>query len=259
MRFHCQEPLRDFLRAGGRVTRRSVEYGGVSVDRAPFSGPNLAGVAYLLRFVDYGGRITRSGDLHVVSLPNGLTFETEAWRLVDTILMMVERFIDDEYGWIEVDKRVVIDVGANIGDSVLYFAHKGAAFVYGFEPERAAFETSERNLARNHIENALVENVAVTRDGIGGVAFNEVLRRVTAEHPAADIVCKIDCEGCEYELITPESLNSEVMRRVKQVMIEYHQRGSPEPLRRTLLGFGFEVRLSPGSPGVGWVRARRVD
>jgi precorrin-6B methylase 2 len=255
MRVHSQEPLHDFLRAGGRFTRRSVDYGGVSVDRAPFTGPNLAGVAYLHRFVDFGGRITKSDDLYLITLPNGLTFETEGWRLVDTILMMVERFIDDEYAWIEVDKRVVIDVGANIGDSVIYFAHKGATFVYGFEPERAAFETSERNLARNHIENALVEHVAVTRDGKGGVAFNEVLRHAAAKHPAAEIVCKIDCEGCEYELLAPGSLEPGAMQRVTQVMVEYHSAVAPsEGLRR----LGYEVDIEPGAGGVGWMRARRA-
>src|SRR5690349_8581029 len=68
LRFHCQEPLHAFLLAGGRVTRRSVEYGDASVDRAPFIGPNLAGVAYLRRFVDFGGRISKRDDLYVIGL-----------------------------------------------------------------------------------------------------------------------------------------------------------------------------------------------
>src|SRR5262249_5001474 len=52
MRFHCQEPLNEFLRAGGRVAQDAVEYGGLNLDRSPFAGANLAGVPYLRRYVD---------------------------------------------------------------------------------------------------------------------------------------------------------------------------------------------------------------
>ena len=75
------------------------------------------------------------------------------------------------------------------------------------------------------------------------------------EHPDAEIACKIDCEGCEYELLALGRLEPEVMEHVSQVMVEYH---AEEPPSETLEQLGFEVETEPGPNGVGWVRARRA-
>ena len=43
-------------------------------------------------------------------------------------------FIDDEYGEIDINNRLVIDIGASICDTALYFILKGANKVMAFEP-----------------------------------------------------------------------------------------------------------------------------
>ena len=68
----CQEPLREFLEAGGRVSASEVEYRGLRLERRPFTGRDLAGVAYVKRFVDYGGTISKLDGRFVAILPNGL-------------------------------------------------------------------------------------------------------------------------------------------------------------------------------------------
>jgi len=133
-RCRCQKPVLEFLSAGGRISSSAVAYGDTVVPRSPFTGRELAGVGYLRRLVDSGWHVSNEDGMFLISQPDGVRFAADGAGLVDAMLMVMERFVDDEYSWIETAGQVVIDVGASIGDSVVYFARKGAAFVYGFEP-----------------------------------------------------------------------------------------------------------------------------
>jgi hypothetical protein len=209
--------------------------------------------------VDYGATVSPGGaGRFSTSLPNGLKFEADQGGFVDTLCMVTERFVDDEYGWLDVAGHVVVDVGANIADSVIYFAKRGAAHVYGYEPNPVAYAAATRNLELNGIRDAEVALLAVTGHARGGgeVAFADVLDHARDGHNGAAVVCKIDCEGCEYELFAPASLPERALDRVGQVMIEYHFQ-PPDPIVRTLEERGFQVETSSGTPGVGWIRARR--
>jgi Methyltransferase FkbM domain len=238
----------------------TVAYRHLQLPRRLFTDANLAGVGFLRELGDYGVQIEREPDGAVISLPNGLRFEAREDRFIDTLCMLVERFVAEEYAWLEVGGHVVIDVGANIADSVLYFAHRGAVHVYGYEPDAAAYAAAARNVTLNNVENVSVTEAAVVgRAQAGGepsVTFAAVLGVAAREHPGVPIVCKIDCEGCEYEILAPESLMGAALEDVRQLMIEYHWR-SPQPLRKVLEQIGFEVEAATGPPGVGWIRARR--
>ena len=52
----------------------------------------------------------------------------------DIIWLINENFIKEQYKWLDVEGKNVVDVGANIGDTAIYFALKGAKHVYAFEP-----------------------------------------------------------------------------------------------------------------------------
>jgi hypothetical protein len=256
-RNRCLEVVHDFLQAGGRVTERDVEYRELRLPRRLFAAKDLAGVGSVRRFGDFGGKVDGLAGSFVAKLPNGLRFEAQDTRFLDTLLMLVERFIDDEYAWLDVEGRVVVDVGANIADSVVYFASRGAAHVYGYEPDPVAFAAAERNLGLNGIANATVVQAAVQGEASNGhVSFAEVINQASSLHPGVPIVCKVDCEGCEYDLFAPGRLKPAQLERVAQIMIEYHWR-SPQALVTSLEALGFRVETSPGAPGVGWVRAHR--
>jgi len=47
-------------------------------------------------------------------------------QLNNTIRLINEKFIEGQYKWLDVKGRDVVDVDANIGDSAIYFALKGA-------------------------------------------------------------------------------------------------------------------------------------
>ncbi len=252
----------EFLRSGGRITPDLVSYRNISLPRARFRDRDLGGLGYLVKLADHGSRVEVEDGAFVATEPNGLRFEASATALVDTLCMLVERFVDEEYAWLEAEGRVVIDVGANIGDSVLYFATRGAVHVYGYEPDGTAFAAATRNLKLNRTVNAQVTRAAVGSGEQAGdvlsLGLPEVLDLARKEHPNIPIVCKIDCEGCEFDILAPAALGPLTLRQVTQVMVEYHVR-SPEVLREALESVGFQVETSPGAPGVGWIRARRLD
>jgi len=49
------------------------------------------------------------------------------------------------------------------------------------------------------------------------------------ENDGIPIVCKIDCEGCEFEIFSQGTMQPDAMKFVSQIMIEYHWK-SPDRL-----------------------------
>jgi MinD-like ATPase involved in chromosome partitioning or flagellar assembly len=191
-----------------------------------------------------------------------LRFEVGEDSLVSTLCLLVERFVDNEYEWLDTVDRVVIDVGANVGDSILYFASRGAVHVYGYEPDRITYEAAVRNIDLNGMDNATVVCAAVvgaigsSGGQSGAVSFAEVIDRARSRHPGVAISCKIDCEGCEFDIFRAENLDANSVVNLSQILMEYHG-DRPDRIRRTLEMLGFQVEVGPGAPGVGWLRAKR--
>lgn len=59
---------------------------------------------------------------------------------------------------------VILDVGTNIGETLLHFAKLvgSGGFVYGFEPDQVNFENVQRNIGLNTFSNLRVFNVGVS-------------------------------------------------------------------------------------------------
>jgi hypothetical protein len=149
-----------------------------------------------------------------------------------------------------VEGRDVIDIGAGVGDSTVYFALRGAKRVIALEPEETYY-------------GELVENVELNGVKDRVIALNEhahacTLTEITVKYGVEEGALKIDCEGCEYAVLAGAS--AETLRRFKEILVEYH--GSPRPLVEKLVKAGFKVTvMSPwttmnGSP-VGFIHAER--
>ena len=164
-----------------------------------------------------------------------------------------------DYDWLDVEGKRVLDVGASIGDSAIFFALRGAREVVAFEPYPFYYGLAVKNVEANGLSNVKVINAGISgSDGTIRVTRGETtmgvelkpseepdaakvpvysLDRVLEEYGPFDVM-KMDCEGCEYDAI----LNSKRIGELKQIQVEYHY--GPERLVGALRSAGFEVEAT---------------
>jgi len=176
----------------------------------------------------------------------------------------IETFHYEFYGDLNVEDRIVVDIGAYIGDTTIYFLLHGAKHVYAVEPNPAALKIAVENIRRLGLEGRVTFINAAVGDRIGEVTVNPdakieagadinvlrseggvpikvvTLKWLVTEYGIEDAVLKMDCEGCEYESILLE--DSDVLRVFKEMVVEYHYgyRNLVNRLRRA----GFKVRYT---------------
>lgn len=180
-----------------------------------------------------------------------------------------EVFRAEEYKALDVIGRVVIDVGANIGDTAIYFALNGADRVVSAEPHIRSFQSALKNIRVNGLESKVIPlNVALgsnetilkinqRQDVDGGSSLHltkdgdEIhamsLKHMVEEFKVSDGILKMDCEGCEYDCLM--SSDADTLRSFHQILLEYHF--GPKKISKKLESVGFQVsRLKKGY--IGW-------
>ncbi|WP_231136368.1 FkbM family methyltransferase [Acidianus ambivalens] len=165
-----------------------------------------------------------------------------------------------EYKFLDVNGKTVVDIGASIGDTPIYFALNGAKKVIGFEPFPKIFLIAKKNIEENGLQDKIImvnagcgydgkvkikpelETNAGTllkdqKDGIEVPVYslNTIVKKFDVEE---DSILKVDCEGCEYDLFRTAATNA--LRRFSKIMIEYHY-GYKELIKR-LKDSGFRTR-----------------
>lgn len=171
-------------------------------------------------------------------------------------------FKREEYEWLRPSERVVVDIGANTGDSMLYFVIKGASIVIAVEPFLVNFEILLKNIELNGLSDRVIplNAIAGERDGptyisvdkevnpgtkaaetddgvrIERISLSSIVRRFQIRNG----VLKVDCEGCEYGLIinTPD----EDLGQFDRIVVEYHY--GYEKLVHKLESASFSVRYT---------------
>lgn len=171
-------------------------------------------------------------------------------------------FFTDEYHFLPCEGRTVVDIGANIGDSAIYFICRGAKRVYAFEPYPTTFRIAKENISENGFsDKVFLERIAIgscrmtinlprdevegttsqTRNVDSGIGTKQLtLQDLVELFPVQDAVLKMDCEGAEYDIVDGASRSS--LREFSHILIEYHY-GCRE-LAGILKRAGFEVRTS---------------
>jgi FkbM family methyltransferase len=206
---------------------------------------------------------------HVEDSPTGMTLRLRhnqrdlRFLLRETPLevayQLYEVFDEEEYRESMVEGRTVVDVGANIGETALYFLLHKADRVIALEPNHNAFELAGPNLSLNGFDGeAIFLNVAGSdRDGeirldgrirsnvnrplepqpagrpIPTVSLPTLVERYALKHA----VLKLDCEGAEYRIL---SCPTETLRGFSTILGEYHY--GYAPIARRLKAAGFDVR-----------------
>jgi FkbM family methyltransferase len=175
----------------------------------------------------------------------------------------LDEVFQGEYVELNVRGRVVLDVGASIGDSAVYFAASGAKRVYAVEPFSTPVEFARRNAARNGF-GRVIEVLQAACSGTPGTVLLDTDRigtvRTLAESGRGgspvpgrtipeliqtlgvppDSVLKLDCEGGEYDIL--RACNGNDIRRFSQIAIEYHY--GVQDLPKRLMSAGFTAHAS---------------
>ena len=184
-----------------------------------------------------------------------LVFSVDEWT------DLIEVFLEEGYKFLDVENENVIDIGTNIGDSTIYFAVNNAKRVLGLEPYPHSYLMALKNLEQNDIgkEKVILLNAGYGEDGLIKVktdvtnthgtnlkSSNEgteiktiTLKTLLKEYDYESPVLKMDCEGCEYNLLKEDN---DTLKKFKRIQIEYHY--GYEKLKEKLENCGFDVTFT---------------
>lgn len=134
--------------------------------------------------------------------------------------------------------KVVVDVGAYIGDTARYFLWRGALKVYSFEPSKRLCEAAKENT--KGYPGIVVYNAAIGAQSgsafLGGTSmglalgsdsgqpvpvtsFRQAIGKILEQEGKIGLL-KLDCEGCEWDVLTEE--NSDLFEKIDAVAVEIH-------------------------------------
>lgn len=185
---------------------------------------------------------------------------------------LAEVFVSKVYGD-SLNKGTVIDIGMSSGESAIYFASRGAKLVIGLEPFTESYEMALENIKLNKMEDKVLPlhmalsskdgdadlNIARKFPNVNSLALRPAISRASfdsmenvrtirletlfARQKVSRLdLLKLDCEGCEYDCISSDSL--EILKSVDEIIIEFHNGLGSLP--DVLKGAGFEVTHDSG-------------
>jgi FkbM family methyltransferase len=200
------------------------------------------------------------------------TYRGKKIRLYDAFKylydIILENFFSDIYDYIDFRDRMVIDVGAGIGDTAILFSFNGARRVIGLEPFTSLYKKALINIKINNVDDKVIllnaalgsldEVVCIDIDETQNyVMFKPDLKKDCEKNHKIriytlaslirefmiekDSILKLDCEGCEYEVI--RSVTSEDLKIFDKIIIEYHN-GYNE-IKKILENTGFKTLIKP--------------
>jgi FkbM family methyltransferase len=189
---------------------------------------------------------------------------------------ILEIFDEGVYEAVNCKDKDVIDVGAFVGDSVIYFILKGAKRVIAVEPHPKAYKELIENSRLNGLEQRILPiNAALSSvSGVIDLSLEDVDTASIAKNPLKmfakrhkDIntyrvkaitlseimklynvdggVLKMDCEGCEYDIILNDF---EHVALFDELIFEYHAHTTGMSVQSLLriLSKNFNCRIMKG-------------
>ena len=157
--------------------------------------------------------------------------------------------------------KVLVDIGAYIGDTALYFWTKGVSKIICYEPLQEFFIWLNENIKLNGV-NAQLYNLGISDHcGTVDITYPEIfgdrsfeikirkLNEILKRHRPIDII-KFECEGCEECILY---LSDDELRAVPVWIIEAHSSALLNSLISKFTNAGYECRkIVPRMPKKGW-------
>jgi FkbM family methyltransferase len=206
-------------------------------------------------------------DSVTVSLPPHIADNKSEIKLYGAISNgeVADIFMNNIYQYLPVKGNIVIDIGANIGDSSIYFALCGASKVIGIEPFPKNYGIAKKNIELNNLSNKITillaacgsssdyitvdpdlqgkaESATAFKQGVKVplLTLENILNENNISSSDTTLVLKMDCEGCEYDAILSSSAST--LRRFSYIQIEYHF--GYKNLKEKLEKCGFSVSVT---------------
>jgi len=208
----------------------------------------------------------------ILALEHGYIYNNGVWekngiKFKHFYSAIIQVFEEEDYKFLNVQNKSVLDIGAFVGDSPIYFVLKGAKKVYAIEPHPDAYKEMLENIKLNNIENKIIPiNMGISYEkdyiNIHTKAVNTQGTLLKPEEkgikvPASKLidiidkynidaqVLKMDCEGCEYDIILKDY---DTIKEFDEIGFEYHAYNTKTPVKRLLekLNKDFECKFIKG-------------
>lgn len=151
-------------------------------------------------------------------------------------------FLDDFYSRLEVENKIVVDIGGNIGDSALLYAFSGASKVIMLEPQPKFFEYASSNIKHNKMSEKIdsINSALGSKHGTIKINYEQsgnnfqipiddkdglsipilTLDEIISQYVEKSFILKMDCEGCENDVLL--STSDEILKKFDAILIEFH-------------------------------------
>jgi len=178
-----------------------------------------------------------------------------------------ETFEEKQWNFLNVQNKSVLDIGAFIGDSSIYFILKDAKKVYAIEPHPESYKEIIENIKLNNMEDKIIPiNIGINYEKDYVSIYKSVLDTQGAllkpenngiKVPAGKLseiiekyninaqVLKMDCEGCEYNIILKDY---DTIKEFDEIGFEYHAYNTKIPVSKLIekLNKDFECKFIRG-------------
>jgi FkbM family methyltransferase len=154
----------------------------------------------------------------------------------------------------------IIDCGANIGMSILYFKYLyPQARIIAFEPNPHSFQILEMNIKINQLSDITLYNMALSdvngsidfylpsyKGSLNGSLLSDYIEGDKIQVAAAKLSsylknCKVDfvkmdIEGAE-NMVIKDLYEHDLLNNIDDIKLEYHQLSEDETLKHTLISY----------------------
>lgn len=199
-----------------------------------------------LRFINHKRRLKKFVKMELKKNDQGVEFHYKNKKIhlagKDAPYLAIEVFRHECYSLLNCKDKIVVDIGACIGDSAIYFSLNGAKQVFALEPFPLNFKWMKYNIECNDIKGIEPLNLGCGRDvGVINIYENfesSELSSLSNHQSGAEVkivnlewickhllkgekaVLKLDCEGWENSILG--HVDNSILHHFDEIILEYH-------------------------------------